>query len=496
VSTALSVYYAFAASSTISTANKLYTGTGGSPTTAQNLTSVNASTGYGEIPAQGSAAAWAASGSIGTPTGKGFFLDATTLDGQDLIAGNYSAIIRFNTQATGNVTADIYVRVYRYRPGTTTYTQIVSMVLTGQTITNTITSFSLPSTSTGSNTSFATGDKLYVDVWLDITATTSSSGQQIKHNRQSTDTTTFVGDTQAVVVTPGYQLTVTGTTVLKDLSIRVLIAAQSLKNLSLRALISAQSQKNLTLRAIIAAQSQKNLTLRARVSAVSLKDLSVRARVSATNQRNLAFRVIVGNISQKNLTLRARVSAQSPKDLSTRTRVSAQSQRNLAFRAIVGILIQKNLSLRARVSAQGQRDLTLRVIITALVLPSPYAPQTPSFYMGTGAYLPLGRPVLPYVINGITLDLPTICTAPMGSNSVLVPTGSVFTLLFTNPSAQTQSMLTNYPTATMTFTLYGGEQVTGLVALSTTTGSPIWQVFCTTLAPIQVQRWRVQSQFS
>lgn len=121
-------------------------------------------------------------------------------------------------------------------------------------------------------------------------------------------------------------------------------------------------------------------------------------------------------------------------------------------------------------------------------------PSTPSFYVGTGGMLPLLFPVKPYIVNGLALDAPTICTAPI-TNSVVVPTGSVFSLSFTNPSAQTQTLLTTFPIATMTFALYTGEQVTAQVSIQTTTGSVLWQVLCTTLTTTQVTRWKVQSQF-
>jgi hypothetical protein len=495
VSTALSTYYAFAASSTLSTANKLYTGTGGSPTTAQNLTTINGSTGFGEIPAQGSASAWAAGGSIGSPTGKGFFLDATTLDGQDLIAGNYSGIIRFNTQATGTVTADIYVRVHRYHPGTTTYTQIVSMVLTAQSITNTITSYSLPSTSVGSNTSFATGDKLYIDTWLNITTNTSSAGQQIKHNRQSTDTTTFVGDTQAVTVTPGYNPS--GTVVQKNLSVRALLSAIGQKDLSMRARVSAIGQKNLSLRTRLSALSLKNLSTRTLLSAIGQKNLSSRTLISAIGQKNLSLRAIINSANnvQKNLSIRALLSAIGQKNLSTRARLSAIGQKDLSLRAILGVLLRKDLSLRALISATGKKDLSLRILIAGPVNVSRVASQTGSFYAGTGGMLPIAIPSLPYIINTLTLDTPSICTAPMASNSVMVPAGSVFTLTFVNPSALTQALLTTYTAPTMTFALYTGEQVTTTVSIHVITGSAIWQALFTTLVATQVTRWKVQSQF-
>lgn len=210
MATALSVWLAAATSATLSTANQLYASSGGSPTTTQDYSLLGTATGYGEVVAQGTASAWAASGSIGTPTGKGFFLDATTLNGQDLIAGSYTGNVRLasatGTGGTlgGTLTATIFYRVYKYSSGV--YTNIITMSLAAQTINSTITTYSL-SGSTGSATSFATGDKLYVDIWLNVTANANGATENIRLNRLTQDTTTFVGDTAATIVTPGYQAT-------------------------------------------------------------------------------------------------------------------------------------------------------------------------------------------------------------------------------------------------------------------------------------------------
>lgn len=205
--TALTLYLANAASTTIGTANQLYHSGAGSPTTGQPITTMGTAVNYGEVLSQGGSA-WAASGSIGTPTGKGFFLDDTTLDGQDIVSGSYSATLRLvamqSGSQAGSMTADIIVRLFRYRPSTTTYTQIVAMTLTGQTINAVLTNYSL-SGSTGSNTSFIAGDKLYCDCWLNITAGSGNAAQGVRINRLTTDTATFIGDALASVATPGYQ---------------------------------------------------------------------------------------------------------------------------------------------------------------------------------------------------------------------------------------------------------------------------------------------------
>jgi hypothetical protein len=210
MTTALTVYLANAASATIGTANQLYHSGAGSPTTAQPTTTMAAATGFGEILAQGGTA-WAASGSLPAPSGKGFFLDDTTLDGNDLIAGNWSATVRYVAMQSGaqagSMTADIYVAVYRYRPSTTTYTEIVVMSLASQTINSNLANYSLSGIAAAMG--FASGDKLYVAHYLNITAGSGNVNQGVRINRESTDTTTKIGDALASVVTPGFVATPT-----------------------------------------------------------------------------------------------------------------------------------------------------------------------------------------------------------------------------------------------------------------------------------------------
>jgi hypothetical protein len=209
MATLLTVYYANAASATIGTANQLYHSSAGSPATAQPISIFGTQTQFIEIYSQGGSGLTGV-GSIGTPSGHGFFLDDTTLNGQDLIAGSWSAVIRLvamqSGSQAGSFTADVIVRAFRYRPSTTTYTQIISMTLAAQTINAVLANYSL-SGSIGSATSMASGDKLYTDAWINITAGSGNVNQGIRINRLSTDTTTFIGDATAQIVTAGYQPT-------------------------------------------------------------------------------------------------------------------------------------------------------------------------------------------------------------------------------------------------------------------------------------------------
>lgn len=212
MSTSLTVYLSNAVSSTLANADKLYIASG-SPANTQSYSKIgNNITGYGEIESRANNAnTWAASGSIGSPTGKGFLWDVTTLEGQQLLSGNWTPSVRLNasqssgTPQAGTLTGDIYVRAYKYNASV--YTLIVTCSLAGQTINSTFTTYAITAAS-GSLTSFVTGDKLYMDIWVNCLTNANANGNQgIRLNRLSTDTTTFLGDPAAQFITPGYQAT-------------------------------------------------------------------------------------------------------------------------------------------------------------------------------------------------------------------------------------------------------------------------------------------------
>jgi hypothetical protein len=212
--TALTVLWASTASSTLSTANQLYTIVGaansGFPFTETQYSSVGA-TGFFEVPSQGTGSAETGFGSIQSPTDKGFLLDSTILEGQTLQAGNYTPVVRLTSLSAsavpgGTSTADIILRLYK-RSAAGVYTQIASCTFAAQSLTSTVTTYTFGATSAASM-DFATGDKLYVDIWLNITANTAWG---VRLNRLSNDTVTFNGDPNAEVTTPGYATTVAPT---------------------------------------------------------------------------------------------------------------------------------------------------------------------------------------------------------------------------------------------------------------------------------------------
>jgi len=169
--TALTVYPTGTASaSTLTTADTL--ATAAPATETSHTTKTGKLLAWGELGSQGITTAWPAATSEPAPSGKGFILDATTLEGQQILAGTWTPSVHLSS-SSGTVTADVHFRAYQ-RTSAGVYTNIVDLVKTAAAITATAATYT-PTAGSGAQTAFATGDKLYLDVVLHITANTSSS---------------------------------------------------------------------------------------------------------------------------------------------------------------------------------------------------------------------------------------------------------------------------------------------------------------------------------
>lgn len=200
--TALITYGSNVAASTVSTADKLSSTTGGTETT-NNTTAPNdaGNNEWIEVLSQGGTAA--ANASIPAPTGKGWLFDVTTLEGQMIAAGNWSDI--FNISISGGaglitlVTST--VRFYRRSSGGI-YTSIGSITVSGISVTGSKQQVSSGNVSL-SSAAFSTGDKLYIDRWLQSgTSSDIWSGDTVAIYVSNSGTAGVANDAQTT--TPGY----------------------------------------------------------------------------------------------------------------------------------------------------------------------------------------------------------------------------------------------------------------------------------------------------
>ena len=182
--------FASGPSTTVPTDDRLLTSPGN---TSVNVP-VNGAQGWGTLPAQGRLSAWPALGSEPAPDADGWLLDDTSLENGIIPAGRWSATISLSVlPSLAVVNGDIHVRASK-RSSAGVFTTIVDLVLTGQTITNTNVTFSIPSAN-GPATSFAVGDKLFVDVLMNVTSSQTTS--TLFYQEDSTATIVFPDVVQA-----------------------------------------------------------------------------------------------------------------------------------------------------------------------------------------------------------------------------------------------------------------------------------------------------------
>src|SRR6266568_6643173 len=204
MATPLTIYPVNAFASLISTATKVVDTGSGTTSSAFDNAILGTATGWSELFIKGPSQAWQSLGSPGAPSGHGGLLEVTYLEGQDIVAGNWTPSLRTKGNgATASVTADLAYRLYLYNTGT--YTLIGTCTLAAQTVTSASINFVWGATSLP-KMSFITGDKLYFDIWANVTSNPNTLGTAPFRSDIATSTT--VGETTTQVVTPGYAPTI------------------------------------------------------------------------------------------------------------------------------------------------------------------------------------------------------------------------------------------------------------------------------------------------
>lgn len=192
--TALTLYGSNVASTTLTSACKLADTTGGTET---NVTTTGPASGSGYVEIFAQAATASINASLPAPDGKGFLYDSVNLENCTISTGNWSASIAVKDTAGSGPVQSFTLRFYKRSSGGT-YTSIGSLVLSSQTINTTRTVYNF-SASSLSSMSFSTGDKLYVDLWIQATGWGSDP---IVNYVSNSATAGVANDLQ--ITTPGY----------------------------------------------------------------------------------------------------------------------------------------------------------------------------------------------------------------------------------------------------------------------------------------------------
>ena len=192
--TALTLYGSSVASTTLATAAQLVSAIGGTETFV-TTTGPASGNGYAEI--RGLAGSSPLNVSIPAPSGNGFLWDTTILEGQVIAAGNWTGIIGLADAAGSGPTLSFTLRFFKRSSGGI-YTLIGSIALGASTIGRTRTTYTLSGAALGSM-AFTTGDKLYLDEWMQANGWGSDPIENFVANSASAG---VANDLQ--IVTPGY----------------------------------------------------------------------------------------------------------------------------------------------------------------------------------------------------------------------------------------------------------------------------------------------------
>ena len=196
--TALNLYGTNTASGTLSTAASLVTGTGATSISPSSFQIPKGTTGWTECYSLSTNTTTYVA-SMGTPSGHGFLYDTTALEGLTINAGNWTPKFVINV-GSKSITGTLTINWYRYNAGS--YVNIGSQTSSSFSGANAVTP-TFTTTSLGS-VAFSTGDKLYFDVWLNITSGWTGSGSTQTGTVQLGNSATqgFAG--AAELDTPGY----------------------------------------------------------------------------------------------------------------------------------------------------------------------------------------------------------------------------------------------------------------------------------------------------
>ncbi len=183
----------------LTTANDVSTASGGSQVGQD--TRVDGSTGYGELVANNSPGSWPAYGSEALVpfSGKGQ-LWPVALANQAILNGNWTPTLRATViNGTGNITADLIVRVWVWNRTSGTATKYGVLTKTANTITSTSTNFVFSAAGLGVIAG-GINDYVYFDILANITANSNPSNTKLRINFSSSTTQ---GNANGQIVAPG-----------------------------------------------------------------------------------------------------------------------------------------------------------------------------------------------------------------------------------------------------------------------------------------------------
>lgn len=286
MATALTVYLTETASTTVSTADTLLENAStGATLSNKNTNLTSGTTGWIEIWSQGDASAQTGAGSEPSPSGHGWCDDNTTLVGNSFVSGTWTFTLGFECTTTGTFTTDVHFRAYQRSSGGT-YTLICEATQTSQTLVSTSYTVLNTSVSASSSNTFASGDKLYIDVLFNI-ATNSTTGNM----RMQASSSSTVGSVSAQVVTPGYSSVTTNT---RTITTSAVLLGTVTRTIPTSAVLLSTLTRTISSSAVLLATIKRTITTSAVLSG-NFRGIPSSAALLSTNTRTILSSAVVIN---------------------------------------------------------------------------------------------------------------------------------------------------------------------------------------------------------
>nr|MBA3827218.1 hypothetical protein [Ktedonobacterales bacterium] len=385
-----------------------------------HATKIGTSTGYGEATSQGTATAWAAGGALPAQSGKGWLWDVTTLEGATIPTGNYTPSVRFST-SIGTITADIICR-YSKRSSGGTYTLIGTITLTGQAFSTTTTEYNLVAASL-SSMAFSTGDKLYWDIFLNITA--NSSGSAAANVNVSMASSASQGTAQIQTVTPGYATTGTSTAQ-RTIAAKAALQATLTRSIAATAALQATLTRSVPATAALQSTVTRSVAATAVLQGTSTNSVPATAALLATVTRSVTATTALQSILTRSIPSTAALKSTLTRAILARVALGFTGTRGVP--ASAALLATSNRGVPS--SAALQATLARAIPSTAALLTT----GTRSIVAVASLYLPQS-PIPSPAGATYALTLPTATSATgsvpgapfQGTTAIIQPRGTTTT---------------------------------------------------------------------
>jgi hypothetical protein len=277
--TALTLYLNETASTTNSTADQLLenASTGGSLSNKNtNLTS--GTTGWVTIYGQGNASAQTGAGSQPALGDNGWIDDATTLQTNHLNSGTWTFALGFETTTSGTFVADFHFRFFQRTSGGSR-TLIGEAIASSQTIISGSYTVLTPSISASASATFATGDRLGLDVTANITTNGTTGNLRMQASSSAT-----LGNVNAEMVTAGYSSVTTSSRTIPATAALITTTSRTIP--STAALITTNS-RTIPATAALLTTNSRTIPATADIALTNSRTIPATAAIILTHSRTI-----------------------------------------------------------------------------------------------------------------------------------------------------------------------------------------------------------------